>query len=151
MASPSFKATGGFMFVYPTTIEHDAETGQFIVEFPDLPAVYSVGDSAEEALLNAADALETAFFYLVQERKPVPLASSLNGRNGVTLPVLVAGKVALHNAMIANGIRKADLARQLNIAPTLVDRLLSLKHKTRIEQIETALALLGKKLVVDIS
>jgi antitoxin HicB len=38
----------------------------------------------------------------------------------------------------------------LNLAPTLVDRLLSLRHKSRIEQIETALAAFGKKLVVDV-
>ena len=48
------------------------------------------------------------------------------------------------------GKRKADLARMLNLAPTLVDRLLSLHHKSRIEQIETALAVLGKRLVVDV-
>ncbi|MCX7096122.1 MAG: hypothetical protein NTY50_22125 [Methylobacter sp.] len=52
--------------------------------------------------------------------------------------------------MLATGTRKADLARNLNIAPTLVDRLLSLRHKSRIEQIETALALLGKRLLVDV-
>jgi len=138
------------MFVYPALVEHDAETGQFMVEFPDVPAVYSAGDDYDDALLNAADALETAFFHLMQERKPVPIASPLNGRPGVTLPVLVAGKVALHNAMLASGTRKADLARKLNVAPTLVDRLLSLKHKSRIEQIETALALLDKRLIVDI-
>ena len=46
--------------------------------------------------------------------------------------------------------RKADLARLLNLSPTVVDRLLSLRHKSRIEQIETALAVFGKKLVVDV-
>lgn len=138
------------MFYYPVTIEHDIETHQFIVEFVDVTGVYSVGDTSDDALLNAADALETAFFYLMQERKPIPAASPLDGRPGVVLPVLAAGKVALHNAMIAGGVRKADLARKLNIAPTLVDRLLSLKHKSRIEQIETALALLDKRLLVEV-
>ncbi len=139
------------MFYYPVAIEQDTETGQFIVEFIDVPAVYSVGESGEEALLNAADALETAFFYLMQERKPIPVASPLNSKPGVALSVLIAGKVALYNAMLATGTRKADLARKLNIAPTLVDRLLSLKHKSRIEQIETALALLDKHLLVDVN
>ena len=138
------------MFNYPVTLEQDPETQQFMVAFVDIPAVYSVGDSPDDALLNAADALETAFFYLMQERKPIPAASPLHGLQGVALPVVVAGKVALHNAMLATGTRKADLARKLNIAPTLVDRLLSLKHKSRIEQIETALALLDKRLLVDV-
>ena len=68
----------------------------------------------------------------------------------MALKVVAAGKVALYNALLAAGKRKADLARMLNLAPTLVDRLLSLHHKSRIEQIETALAVLGKRLVVDV-
>jgi antitoxin HicB len=138
------------MFHYPVFVEHTHDTHEYIVEFVDVPSVYSVGDTEDDALLNATDALETAFFYMMQDRKPIPSASPLAGREGVVLPVLVAGKVALHNAMIANGVRKADLARKLNIAPTLVDRLLSIKHKSKIEQTETALALLGKRLLVDI-
>ncbi len=139
------------MFIYPVILEHTDDTDEYIVEFIDVPGVFSVGDTEEEALLNAADALETAFFYLMQARKPIPSASPLNGKLGVALSVLIAGKVALYNAMLATGTRKADLARKLNIAPTLVDRLLSLKHKSRIEQIETALALLDKRLLVDVN
>lgn len=45
---------------------------------------------------------------------------------------------------------KADLARKLNLSPTVIDRLLSLTHASRIEQIATALAALGKKLVVGV-
>lgn len=139
------------MFCYPVMIEFDAETQHYLIDFIDLPYVHTVGESEEEALLNGVDALETAFFYLMQERKPIPMASPANGRPVVVVPVLVAGKVALHNAMIASGTRKADLARKLNIAPVLVDRLLSLKHKSRIDQIEQALALLDKRLVVDVA
>jgi antitoxin HicB len=52
--------------------------------------------------------------------------------------------------MLDAGLRKADLARKLNLSPTVIDRLLSLTHASRIEQIETALAALGKKLVVGV-
>ena len=138
------------MFYYPVMVEQDPETKQFMVEFIDIPATYSVGESLDDALLNAEDALETAFYYLMQERKPIPMASKLEHRHGVYVPVIIAGKVALHNAMLASGTRKSDLARKLNIAPVLVDRLLSLKHKSRIDQLETALALLDKRLIVDV-
>jgi len=138
------------MFYYPVTIEQDPETRQFIVEFLDIPAVYAVGESHDEALLNAVDALETAFFYLMQARKPIPLASPVNHQPGVALSVVSAGKVALYNAMLASGTHKADLARKLNLTPALVDRLISLKHKSRIEQIETALALFNQRLLVEI-
>ncbi len=138
------------MFYYPVLLEQDPETQQFIVEFIDIPGTYSSGDSKDEALLNAADALETAFYYLMQDRRPIPPATPLNDHPGVAVPVLIAAKVALYNAMLASGTRKADLARKLNIAPVLVDRLLSLKHKSRIEQLETALALLDKRLLIEV-
>ncbi len=86
----------------------------------------------------------------MSDGKPIPTPSPLEDRPGVVLPVLVGGKVALYNAMLAAGKRKVDLARMLNLTPTLIDRLLSLRHKSRIEQIETALAALGKRLVVDV-
>ena len=52
--------------------------------------------------------------------------------------------------MFDAGLRKADLARKLNLSPSVVDRLLSLTHASRIEQIETALAPSGKKLFVGV-
>ena len=51
--------------------------------------------------------------------------------------------------MLASGKRKADLARALNVSPPLVDRLISMRHKNGIDQIETALAALNKHLAVD--
>ncbi|MFI3156567.1 MAG: type II toxin-antitoxin system HicB family antitoxin [Methylococcaceae bacterium] len=138
------------MFCYPVNLEKDPDSGQVIVDFIDIPFAHSVGDDEDEALLNAIDALETAFAAIMNSREPIPVATPANNRPCVSVPVLIAGKVALYNAMLATGTRKADLARRLNIAPNLVDRLLSLRHKSRIEQIETALALLGKRLLVDV-
>jgi antitoxin HicB len=136
------------MLIYPVTLSDDE--GTTLVEFPDVPEAITYGETRGEALLYAEDALITLFEAYMDEGKPIPTPSSLNDRPGVVLPVLVAGKVALYNAMLAAGKRKADLARMLNLAPTLIDRLLSLRHKSRIEQIETALAVLGKRLVVDV-
>lgn len=138
------------MFCYPVNLEKDPASGQVIIDFIDIPFAHSVGDDIDEALLNAVDALETAFESIMSSRKPIPVASPAKNRPCVSVPVLIAGKVALYNAMLATGTRKAELARKLNIAPNLVDRLLSLRHKSRIEQIETALALLGKRLLVDV-
>ena len=136
------------MLIYPVTLSDDE--GTTLVEFPDVPEAITYGETRDEALLYAEDALITLFEAYMDEGKPIPAPASLDDRPGVVLPVLVASKVALYNAMLAAGKRKADLARMLNLAPTLIDRLLSLRHKSRIEQIETALAVLGKRLVVDV-
>lgn len=138
------------MFCYPATFEKDPETGAVLVGFPDIPFCHSVGGDEAEALLNAADALITAFESFEERREPIPAPSTATpGQSVVWLPVLVASKALLYNAMLASGKRKADLARSLNVSPPLVDRLISMRHKSRIDQIETAMAVLGKRLAVD--
>ncbi len=86
----------------------------------------------------------------MEKKMPIPYPSQAVGRPTIVLPLVAAGKVILHNAMLDAGKRKADLARLLNLSPTVVDRLLSLRHKSRIEQIETATAAFGKKMVFDV-
>jgi antitoxin HicB len=46
------------------------------------------------------------------------------------------------------GVRKADLARRLGWHGPQIDRLLDLNHASRLDQIEAALAVLGKRLSV---
>jgi antitoxin HicB len=141
--------TETLMLIYPVVLKPQQEGG-FVVTFPDVPEAITQGEDEAEALAYAEDALLTMFAAYMDDRQPIPMPSPLKGRPGVALKVVDAGKVALHNALLASGLRKADLARKLNLAPTLVDRLLSLQHKSRIEQLETALAALGKRLVVDV-
>lgn len=137
------------MLIYPVHLEPQPEGG-FLVTFPDIPEAITQGEDEADAMVWAEDALMTMLEAYMSDRQKIPAPSPLKGRKGVVLPAAVAGKVALYNTMLEKGKRKADVARMLNLAPTLVDRLLSLRHKSRIEQIETALAVFGKRLVVDV-
>lgn len=137
------------MLSYPVHLE-PAEEGGFVVTFPDIPEAITQGEDETDALVWALDALETVLEIYMDGRKFIPYPSPAKGMPLVVLPVVAAGKVVLHNTLLEAGKKKADLARMLNLAPTLVDRLLSLRHKSRIEQIETALAAFGKRLVVDV-
>ena len=137
------------MLSYPVSLR-PADEGGFIVSFPDIPEAVTQGEDETDALVWALDALETVLEIYMNERKVIPYPSPAAGLPQVVLPVVAAGKVVLHNTLMEAGKKKADLARMLNLAPTLVDRLLSLRHKSRIEQIETALAAFGKRLVVDV-
>ena len=137
------------MLAYPVVLTPD-DNDTFLVTFPDIPGALTYGETETEALLWALDALETMLASYMDDRQPIPYPSSADGRPTVILPVVIAGKVILHNTLMDAGKRKADLARMLNMAPALIDRLLSLRHKSRIEQIETALAAFGKRLVVDV-
>jgi antitoxin HicB len=52
--------------------------------------------------------------------------------------------------MRANRVGKAELARRLNCHLPQVDRLLDLLHASRLDQLEAAFRVLGKRLAVEI-
>ncbi|OWO79199.1 hypothetical protein B5C26_21770 [Photorhabdus luminescens] len=107
----------------------------------------SVGDSVDEALLESIDGLVTAIAIEIDKRRPIPEASLLEaGEYVVSLPILVAMKAALHNAMIETGTRKVDLARRLGQKGPQIDRLLDVEHSSRVEVVELALHQLNRKL-----
>lgn len=139
------------MLNYPVILTPDTN-GSLLVTFPDLPEAASVGDDEDEALLNALDALETAVEIYFDERRPVPLPSKARkGQPVVTLPALVASKVLLWNEMLAQNVRKAELARRLNVHMPQIDRLFDLRHSSKIEFVEQALQALGKRLEVSLA
>lgn len=138
------------MLTYPVTLIKDTN-GTFLVEVPDLPEANSVGDDEDEALLNAIDAIETALEIYLDERRPVPLPSKVRkGQQAVTLPALESAKVLLWNEMMAQNIKKAELARRLNVHMPQVDRLFNLKHSSKFEFVEQAARVLGKNLEISL-
>lgn len=140
------------MFGYPVKLVFDRATGDYVVSCRDLPAMNSVGNTVEEALLEAEDAIVAAIAMEMEDRRPVPMASERQeGEYIVYLPVLTAMKVALHNAMIETGTRKADLARKLGQKGPQIDRLLDVEHSSKIELVELALKQLDRDVDLRIS
>lgn len=138
------------MLRYPITLTPDTN-GTLLVGFPDMPEANSVGDDEGEALLNAVDALETAIDIYFDQRRPVPMPSKpKRGQQVVELPALVSSKVLLWNEMCAQNLRKADLARKLNVHMPQVDRLFNIRHSSKFEFVEEAARALGKKLSVSL-
>jgi antitoxin HicB len=74
--------------------------------------------------------------------------ASPRGRPVAILPPLVAAKLALYEAMRAQGITRTELARRFGLQENAVRRLLDLDHRSHIDQIDRALAALGKRLEV---
>lgn len=139
------------MLNYPVTLTLDTN-GTFLVGFSDFPEANSVGDDEEEALLNASDALATALEIYFDDRRPVPLPSKpAKGQAVVSLPALDAAKVLLWNEMYTQKIRKAELARRLNVHMPQIDRLFDLKHSSKLEFVEQAAKALGKTLIVSLT
>ncbi len=132
---------------YPVNLEKDGE-GLF-VSFPDIPEALTQGDTREEALEMARDALVTAFEFYFEDNRPVPMPGT-DGDDFVTVPASVWAKVLLLNAMIETGTTNAELARRMNLKPQEVQRIVTLGHNTKIDTTQTALAALGKSLELQV-
>ncbi len=130
---------------YPIRLERDTN-GTTLVTFPDFPEAQTFGDTKEDAMAHAVDALATIIDAYLKDRRPLPAPSK--GRTRVTLPALVTLKVALADAMRAQRVNKSELARRMNVHLPQIDRLLTASHASTFEQIEAALHALGKRLVV---
>ena len=133
---------------YPITLSRDTN-GTIEVSFPDLPWVHTYGDTEEEARAQALEALLTALHFLIKERRPVPLPSRRKGER-VDVPAMVTAKVGLHNALLAAGITRAELARRLDMHRPQVDRLFDIDHASTFDQLERACKELGARLELEV-
>jgi antitoxin HicB len=137
---------------YP--IAHTPDSNEtFLVDFPDLPWVHTYGETREDALTQAHDALLTAIAFLIKERQPVPVprrsAAEPEGYV-VVLSALVAAKIGLHNVMLEAGMSKSDLARQLDVHRPQVDRLLDIDHPSSLDQLERAIEKAGGRVEIQV-
>lgn len=138
----------GGNYTYPVRLSRD-DNDTILVSFPDFPEAHTFGDTKEEALAHAVDALATIIDAYIKDRQPIPAPSRGSGPT-VQLPALIASKVALYESMRAQKVNKAELARRLDLHPPQVDRLIAVHHASRIDQLEAAFEVLGKKLVVSV-
>ncbi|WP_336758561.1 type II toxin-antitoxin system HicB family antitoxin [Aeromonas hydrophila] len=81
----------GAVVHYPVIIERDGDT--WMARFPDVPEALTCGDSREEALTAALDALVTAFEFYIENGRPVPVPSSpIAGQELVSVPLSLLPK-----------------------------------------------------------
>ena len=138
------------MFDYPVTLTPDGDT--VLVTFADVPEAVTFGADEEEALLQAVDALGTALSFYVEARKPLPPASKAKrGQHTVRPSALEGAKLGVYQAMTEQGIKKSELARRLGWHMPQVDRLFDLRHASRLDQIEAAARVLGRRLEVRVA
>ena len=134
---------------YPVTLTRD-DNETMLVSFPDFPEAHSHGEDVADALAHAQDALATAIDGYIKDKREVPRPSSRAARHHVTVPALIAAKLALYEAMRTAGVGKAELARRLDCHLPQIDRLLAMTHGSQVEQLEAAFQALGLRLVVGV-
>lgn len=135
---------------YPVFFRED-RNGTTIAEVPDVPGAMTVGGDRTEALERVQGALVLMLSAMMEDREPIPRPSKpKRGQSVVALPPLVAAKISIYQVMQQHGITQAELARRLGCDDRQVRRLLDLGHHSRLDQIEEALHVLGKRLILDI-
>jgi antitoxin HicB len=139
------------MRAYPATLSPDPDGG-FTVTFRDVPEAITEGDTREEALLRGEDALESALAMYIAAKEPLPVSSPAEaGEEMAPLSALGMAKTALYDAMREQRVGRAELARRLRWHLPQVNRVLDLRHASRMEHVEAALAALGLRLIVDVA
>ena len=133
------------MWAYPITTEPD-DNGTLLVSFVDVPEAHTFADDEDEITARATDCVLTALEGYMKDRRPIPPPSREVTGRAVLLPPLAVAKIELYEAMRNAGVRKAELARRLHWHMPQVDRLLSLRHGSRLEHLEAALAALDHRL-----
>ena len=137
-----------YSFMYPAILTPEEEGG-FSVRFVDLSEAITQGEDVKDALGEAEDCLEEAIANRIAMGLAIPKPSPVKkGYYPVLLPAQMAAKAALFVAIRAAKISKVELARRLHCDEKEVRRLLDPRHPSKLQRIESALAVVGQRLVV---
>ena len=135
---------------YLALFEPDRKAGGYVVTLPDFDYGVTQGETDAEAMDMAQEILMPTIGDFMRESQPLPEARRRGARYRlVRLPALQVAKADLYAAFLESGLTKAELARRIGIRKTHVDRLFSLRHHSRLDQIEAAFAAFGKRLHVE--
>jgi antitoxin HicB len=138
------------MAQYQAKFEPEGEV--IVVTFPDVGYGATQGATEAEALELAEDFLLMAIGDLIKQGKDLPEATVCRGKKcrWVQLPALASIKVELYRELKRSGARKAELARRLKISRGNIERLFDLHQNTRLELLEAAFAVLGRRLSIGV-
>lgn len=128
-----------------------AEEGGYVVTCRDLPELITQGESVEEALDQASDAMDEVFATYLTEGLNFPEPSKARRREHmVAPPPETVAKAALYVAMRRAGISKVQLAKRLGVDEKEVRRLLDPHYGSKLPRIAKAISVLGQRLVIGV-
>jgi len=97
---------------------------RIVITFPDVPEAITQGETIEECISQASDALEEAVVGRIHACEEIPLPSaSQAGQYLIPVPAQTAFKAALYEEVRSQGMNKVELAARLGIDEKEVRRL----------------------------
>ena len=134
-------------FSFPVLIERDGDC--LVLSFRDVPEALGQISATEESNLSteAAGALMIALRYYFKNGQTIPEGSKpRTGEKLIDLPLSFVAKIILHNTMIRNNVRPADLARLLSVPTSEVARITNPTYKTKIDTMAAAVSASGGRM-----
>jgi antitoxin HicB len=127
------------------------QNGTTIALVPDVPGTMTVGADRNEALERVHGALVAMLAARMEDHQSIPRPSRPGrGQRVVVMQPMVAAKLSIYEAIRGRRTTPAILARQLGWDQERVGRVLDLRRRSRLDDIEAALFALGKRLVIDV-
>lgn len=128
-----------------------AEEGGFVVTCRDLPQLVTQGEDLDDALIEAADAMDEVFAAYMQGGLPFPAPTKAKrGEYLASPPAETMAKAALYVSMREAGITKVQLAKKLGVDEKEVRRLLDPHYGSKLPRIAQAISVLGRRLVIGV-
>jgi antitoxin HicB len=138
-------------FEYPVLLTV-ADEGGFVVTCRDLPELITQGEDKDDALDQAADAMDEVFAVYMENgiafKRP---SQAKDGEYMVSPPAETLAKAALYTAMQSAGITKVQLAQKLGVDEKEVRRLLDPRHASKLPRLAHAVEVLGRRLVIGLA
>lgn len=139
------------IYAYPYRLERD-EDGRVTATFPDVPEAVTDGRDVAEALAMAEDALAVALAGYVHAKRDIPAPDeAVHGESTVSVPAVVAAKLALYSAMRSQGVTKVELASRLGVSETAARRLTDPDHRSHMSQVQKALRHVGRNATLEVT
>ena len=132
---------------YPAIIKYCKEDKAWIVEFPDHPNINTFGDSLEEALYMAEDALNGVLEVEFERGMTAPKSSRIKGKDVHFIPVAPHIALAYDLRTARNGKPQKEVAGVLGISYQAYQRFENpRKSNPSVKTLERVAKVLGKRL-----
>jgi antitoxin HicB len=126
-------------WTYPAVFDQQNE-GEIVVRFPDIPEALTSGETYEEALANAPDALEEAILAYLAHGRRVPAPREPEPTEvSVPLDPVTAARAMLQNAMAEAKLSKVAVAARMGQDEKVVRRILDGGGAVKMETVLAAL------------
>lgn len=125
--------------------------GSYLVEFPDIPSINTYGETIEDALLNAKEALNGCLESDFERGFKLPKSNKRTSKNAYAIDVEPHIALAYQLRKIRNGLSQSEIAKKLGISYQAYQKLENpRKCNPTVKTLEKISEVFGKNLVISL-